>query len=146
MITVLLVDDHTYIRKGIRYLIESTNDLEVVAIASNGIEAVAKARLHQPHVVILDISMPFMDGIEATRQITSSCPGTRVLTLSIYDHPAYVEGALEAGAYGYILKESIGNELLDAIRALHSGGHYFSRRVSGNIHSFPEDHSDTWVE
>ena len=142
MITLLLVDDHTYIRQGIHYLIEGTTDIEVVATASNGIEAVAKARQHQPHVVILDISMPLMDGIEATRQIKESCPTTRVLALSIYDSPAYVSGALEAGAQGYILKESIGEELLEAIRALHSGQRYFSGRIASQLKLVPEDRND----
>jgi DNA-binding NarL/FixJ family response regulator len=145
MITVLLVDDHTYIRRGVGYLIEGTTDIEVVATASNGIEAVAKARLHQPHIVILDISMPLMDGIEATRQIKESCPGTRVLTLSIYDNPAYIEGALEAGARGYVLKDAIGDELLEAIRALHSGQCYFSARVASHLKLFAEDRHDAWV-
>jgi len=107
MVSVLLVDDHTYIRNGICYLIEGTTDIEVVATASNGIEAVAKARLHQPHVVVIDISMPFMDGIEATKQIKNSCPSTRVLALSIYDNQAYIEGALQAGAHGYVVKDAM---------------------------------------
>lgn len=145
MITVLLVDDHTFIRRGIRYLMEATTDLEVVATASNGIEAVAKAQLHQPDVVILDISMPFMDGIEATRQIKECCPRARILTLSIYDNPAYIEGALQAGAHGYVLKDAIGDELLEAIRALHSGRHYFSRRVASHIDPFLKDDQDTWA-
>jgi DNA-binding NarL/FixJ family response regulator len=134
MISILLVDDHTYIRKGIRYLMEATADMKVVATASNGIEGVAKARLYQPDVVIIDISMPFMDGIEAIRQIRGLCPHTRVLTLSIYDNPAYIEGALQAGAQGYVLKDVIGNELLEAIRALHNGKRYFSRRVASHIY------------
>lgn len=133
MISVLLVDDHTYIRNGICYLMEATGDIEIVATASNGIEAVAKSRLHQPHVVIMDISMPLMDGIEATKQIRISCPHTRVLALSLYDHPAYVEGALRAGAHGYVLKDTIGDELLDAIRALYRGKRYFSRRIASTI-------------
>lgn len=143
MISILLVDDHTYIRKGIRYLIEATTDMEVVATASNGIEAVAKARLYQPDVVIIDISMPFMDGIEAIRQISSFCPRSRALTLSIYDNPVYIEGALQAGARGYVLKDAIGDELLEAIRTLHMGERYFSQKVASHVYSFMEsDNND----
>ena len=140
MISILLVDDHTYIRRGIRYLIEATTDMEVVATASNGIEGVAKARVYQPDVVVIDISMPFMDGLEAIRQIRDLCPQSRLLTLSIYDNPAYVEGALQAGVRGYILKDAIGDELLEAIRVLHRGERYFSRRVARHI--FPSTEND----
>jgi len=133
MITVLIVDDHTYIRKGIGELLEATGEIEVVATAANGIEGVAKARLHQPHVAIIDISMPFMGGIEATRQIHASCPHTRVLALSIYDHQEYIQDALQAGATGYVLKDSIPNEILDAIRTLHNGQRYFSRKISDSV-------------
>lgn len=140
MISILLVDDHTYIRKGIRYLIEATTDMEVVATASNGIEGVAKARVYQPDVVVIDISMPFMDGLEAIRQIRDLCPQSRLLTLSIYDNAAYVEGALQAGVRGYILKDAIGDELLEAIRVLYRGERYFSRRVASHI--FPSTEND----
>ena len=143
MISILLVDDHAYIRKGICYLIEATTDMEVVATASNGIEGVAKARSHQPDMVVIDISMPFMDGLEAIRKIRSLCPHTRVLTLSIYDNPAYIEGALQAGARGYILKDAIGDELLKAIRALHRGERYFSPRVASHIFPSPENDNST---
>lgn len=145
MVLVLLVDDHTYIRNGICYLIEGTTDIEVVATASNGIEAVAKARLYQPHVVVIDISMPFMDGIEATKQIKNSCPSTRVLALSIYDNQAYIEGALQAGAHGYVLKDAIATELLDAIRSLHEGKRYFSQKIVSVIYPSRKNDKDTWV-
>jgi DNA-binding NarL/FixJ family response regulator len=139
MTTVLLVDDHAYIRKGIRYLLETVPDMYVVGIASNGIEAVAKARTHQPNVVVIDISMPFMNGMDATRQIVASCPRSRVLALSLYDHPEYVRGAVEAGASGYLLKDAIGDELVEAIRSLHSGKRYFSRKIAGLVQPFIEE-------
>ena len=146
MIRVLLVDDHAYIREGICNLIAATTDIEVVDTASNGIEAVSKARLQQPDVVIMDISMPLMDGIEATRQIKDCCPQTHVLTLSIYDNPAYIEGAMQAGAQGYVLKDVIGNELLEAIRSLHNGKRYFSRNVASNIYRYiGGKNNDTWI-
>jgi len=133
MITILLVDDHSYIRKGIRYLLESLGDVVVVATATNGIEAVAKARLHQPDVVVIDISMPLMNGIEATRQIRENCPGTRVLILSIYQDPFYVKNAVQAGATGYILKDGLPNELLEAIQSLYNGRPYFSRKIAALV-------------
>src|SRR5687767_4892039 len=136
MIAVLLVDDHTYIRKGIRYLLESVPDMDVVDIASNGIEAVAKARALQPDVVVIDISMPLMDGMEATRQISASCQRCRILALSLFHHPEYVKGAVDAGAAGYVLKDAIGDELVEAIRTLYSGKRYFSRKVVGIIPPF----------
>ncbi|HSL45073.1 MAG TPA: response regulator transcription factor [Anaerolineales bacterium] len=139
MITVLLVDDHAYIRKGIRHLLETTSDIEVVATAADGIEAVTKARLHQPHVAVIDISMPLMNGIEVTRQIRESCPQTRVLALSIHATQAYIEDSLQAGASGYVLKEAIGNELLEAIRALHNGRRYFSPNIARMILTPGED-------
>jgi DNA-binding NarL/FixJ family response regulator len=141
MITVLLVDDHIYIRKGIRYLLEATEDIGVVATAANGVEAVAKARSHQPDVVILDISMPLMNGIEACRQIHASCPHTHILALSIFPDKEYVESALEAGAQGYVLKDQIGDELVEAIRSISQGRRYFSEKVAQMIHPYiEEDH------
>jgi DNA-binding NarL/FixJ family response regulator len=146
MITILLVDDHSYIRKGVRYLLETLGDIEVVATARNGIEAVAKARLHHPDVVIIDISLPLMNGIEAIRQIRKSCPGTRLLTLSIYDDPLYVKNAVEAGATGYVLKDGIPNELLEAIRSLNSGKRYFSRKIAPLIGpQYLEEDQDRWA-
>ena len=130
MITVLVVDDHSYVREGIRRLLETLGYIEIVATATNGIEAVAKARLHQPDVAIIDVSMPLMNGIEATRQIRACCPATRVLTLSFYDHPLFVKDAVQAGATGYILKDGITDELLAAIQSVHNGSPYFSRKVA----------------
>lgn len=146
MITILLVDDHSYIRKGIRHLLEALGDMEVVATAANGIEAVAKARLHQPDVAIIDISMPLMDGIEAIKQIREYCPSTRVLTLSIYDDPSYVKNAVQAGATGYVLKDGLPHELLEAIQSLSNGRSYFSRKIAPLVEPpyRKEDH-DSWA-
>jgi two-component system nitrate/nitrite response regulator NarL len=134
MITLLLVDDHTYIRQGLQVLLEETPDIEVVGTASNGIEAIAKASTLQPDVVVIDISMPLMDGIEATRQLHECCPRTHVLALSIYDNPEYIRSVLQAGAAGYVLKDAIGQELLEAIRSVHSGKPYFSPKLPGRFH------------
>ena len=147
MITILLVDDHSYIRKGIRYLLEALGDIKVVATATNGIEAVAKARLHQPDVVIIDISMPLMNGIEATRQIRENCPATRVLTLSIYDDPSYVKNAVQAGATGYVLKTGLPDELLEAIQSLYNGRPYFSRKIAYLVEPpYIQEDNDSWAD
>lgn len=130
MITVLLVDDHAAIRKNLQYFIEKSDDIQVVATASNGIEAVAQVRSHCPDIIVMDISMPQMDGIEATRQTLVHCPVTRVLMLSTYDNPDYIRHALEVGARGYVLKDNVGNDLLDGIRTLSVGKHYFSQKIA----------------
>ena len=130
MITVNLVDDHAVIRQILQYLIEKSGDIQVVAAASNGIEAVAQVSSHCPDIIVMDISMPQMDGIDATRQILVRCPTTRVLMLSTYDRPDYIRSALEVGAKGYVLKEEVGNDLLDGIRTLSIGKHYFSQKIA----------------
>lgn len=146
MIAVLLVDDHAYIRTGIRYLLESTPDIEVVDTASNGIEAVAKANSLHPDVVIIDISMPFMDGIEATKQICECCPQTHILVLSLYPDKEYIRSALQAGAHGYILKHQLGDELLEAIRSIYEGKRYFSRTIAGTIYPYIEEDHESWAD
>ncbi|MDQ2690490.1 MAG: response regulator transcription factor [Chloroflexota bacterium] len=130
MITVLLVDDHLYFRKSLRYMLDSNDDIQVVATASNGVEAVAEARKHCPDVTVMDISMPVMDGIEATRQIQQHCQLTRVVMLSILDNPEYIQRALDVGAVGYVLKDAIAKDLLAAIRALSAGKQYFSHQIA----------------
>src|SRR5215216_2010967 len=136
MINVLLVDDHIYIRKAIWYLLQTTRDMQVVAIASNGAEAVIAARFNHPDVIVMDISMPQMDGLEATRQILAEFPGTRVLMLSGYDDEEYIKRALEAGAAGYIVKEAIASQLLQAIRSLYNGSRYFCQEVADKVGAY----------
>lgn len=146
MISVLLVDDHMSVTKSLRYLLETTEDIRVVAIASNGVEAVAQAQMHCPDVAVVDISMPEMDGIETTRQIREACRYTRVLMFSIYDNPEYIQRALEVGAVGFVLKESIGQDLLKAIRAVYRGKRYFSRKIAEIAEKFiPQKGQDTWA-
>ena len=130
MITVIMVDDYEIIRKAIQALIEKSDDLPVVATASNGIEAVAEARSAYPNIMVMDISMPLMDGIEATQQILVHCPLTRILMLSTYDTPDRIRRALEVGANGYVLKDTMGEELVDGIRTLFAGKHYFSQKIA----------------
>jgi len=107
-------------------------NIQVVTTASNGEEAIAQAILHLPDVAVIDISMPVLDGIEVTRQISQYCPSTRVLIYSIFDHSQYVQRALQAGGSGYILKDRSGDELLDAIRAVAQGKQFFSGKTGPN--------------
>ena len=130
MITVLLADDHRMVRDGLRYLLEAPGDIQIAATASNGKEAVDRALTVCPDVAVIDVSMPVMDGIEATRFISEYCPHTQIVMLSMYDTPEYVQRALQAGAVGYVLKDEAGSELVEAVRTLHNGDSYFSPRIA----------------
>lgn len=130
MITVLLADDHIMVRDGLRYILEAAGDMEIIGLASNGKEAVAQAGRGCPDIAVIDISMPVMDGIEATKQILAMCPDTRIVTLSMYHTEEYVQRAVDAGALGYVLKEGAGTELVEAVRSLHAGKRYFSPQVA----------------
>ncbi len=120
-IRVLIVDDHPMIRSGMRSLLESENDFEVVGEASNGEEAVALSANLKPEVVIMDIVMPKLNGIEATKLIKQASPATAILILTAYSDIYYILGLLEAGACGYLLKDTRGDELVDAIRSVRAG-------------------------
>ena len=146
MITVLLVDDHASIRKSLQLLLEGTDDIQVLGTASSGVEAVARASSYCPDVTVMDISMPLMDGMEATRQIRERCPLARILMLSIYDSPEYIQRALEVGALGFILKDNIGEDLLAAIRTLFRGGRYFSQKIAVIAEAFMQQKErDSWA-
>ena len=131
MITVVLADDHTVLRDGLRYLLEAAGDIQILSTASNGQEAVEQARLHCPDVLLMDISMPVMTGIEATKEICEVCPNTKVAILSMHHTSEYVQRAMQAGAHGYVLKDSAGAEVIEAVRALHEGKRYFSQKIVG---------------
>jgi len=131
-VTVLLADDHAVVRDGLRALLE-TGDLQVVAVAGNGREAVAEALRLRPDIVIMDIAMPELDGVEATRRIVEKCPETRVLILSMYLSAEHIYRALQAGAQGYVLKESAGEEVVEAIRTLRAGKRYLSHRITETV-------------
>jgi NarL family two-component system response regulator LiaR len=120
-IKILIADDHAFVREGTRRILEQEPDLEVVAEAGNGEEAVALASDLKPDVAIIDVAMPKLDGIEATRRIKALCPAVAVLVLSAYDDDQFVFGLLEAGAAGYLLKSVRGHEIVDAIRAVDAG-------------------------
>lgn len=127
---VLLGDDHTVLRQGLRKILEDRRDWRVVAEAGNGRDAVRGAIEHNPHVAVLDIGMPLLNGIEATRQIVRRAPSVRVLILSMHSDQAYVTQAVQAGARGYLLKESAGSELIAAITAIAAGKSFFSPAVA----------------
>lgn len=121
MIQVLIADDQAMVRSGLRLILETENDIEVVAEAENGEEAVRLSRRERPDVVLMDVRMPVMDGLEATRQITSQVEETRVIVLTTFDLDEYVYGALRAGASGFLLKDAEADQLVDAIRVIASG-------------------------
>lgn len=127
---VLLGDDHTVLRQGLRKILEDRRDWRVVAEAGNGRDAVREALELNPDVAVLDIGMPLLNGIEATRQIVRRAPGVRILILSMHSDQAYVMQAVQAGARGYLLKESAGDELIAAITAVAAGKSFFSPAVA----------------
>jgi DNA-binding NarL/FixJ family response regulator len=129
-VRILLADDHTLVRQGLRKLLEERPDWEVVAEAGDGREAVRLAEQHKPDVAILDVAMPLLNGIEATRQITRRVPGTRVLVLSMHADEAYVTQILQAGATGYLLKDSADIDLLKAVGEAAKGKSFFSPAIA----------------
>jgi DNA-binding NarL/FixJ family response regulator len=132
-ITVLLADDHTIVRKGLRALVESEEDIEVVGEAETGRDAVSLAHELLPNVVVMDLAMPLLNGMEATRQITRELPSTRVLVLSSHADEEYVQRLTEAGAIGYLVKQSVAEELLTAIREASKGKAFFSPVISKRL-------------
>ncbi len=125
-IRILLVDDHAILRAGLRVLLGDEPGIEVVGEASDGREAVAKAERLSPDVALMDISMPVMDGLEATCRIHQSCPEVKVLVLTIHDNEEYLFQVLEAGASGYLVKKSADTELISAICTVHRGEAFLS--------------------
>jgi DNA-binding NarL/FixJ family response regulator len=129
-ITVLLAEDHTIVREGFRKMLELENDLEVVGEAPNGREAVALIAKLRPAVVLMDIAMPLLNGLEATRQVVKTVPGTRVIMLSAHNDYAYVENAIEAGAVGFLLKQTSAHDVCRAIREVHASKTFFSPAIT----------------
>ena len=130
---ILLADDHTVVRKGIRMILSAQPDLEVVAEAKNGLEAVTEAERTLPDVVIMDVNMEGLNGIEAARQIGEVSPRTRVLALSMHRDAVYVREMLRAGAKGYLVKDADDDALLDAVRAVARGEAYLSPSVADAV-------------
>jgi DNA-binding NarL/FixJ family response regulator len=132
-IRVILADDHTVVRQGLRALLVAEGDIDIVGEADNGRQAVQIARKLAPDVAVVDIAMPQLNGLEATRQITRTVPSTKVLILSSYSDDEYVQKLTEAGAAGYLIKQTAANELLKAIREAHKGNAYFSPSIAKRL-------------
>jgi DNA-binding NarL/FixJ family response regulator len=129
-INIVLADDHVLVRKGIRAMLESDTDIQVVGEASNGIEALETARKLNPDILVLDIRMPEMNGLEAAAKLGEYSPSTKAVILSMHDSEEYVLQALDAGAYGYLLKDTDKTEFIKALKQVHTGIKYFSGAVS----------------
>ncbi len=132
-IRVVLADDHAVVRDGLRYLLDAQPGIAVVGDAADGREAIRRVEELKPDVVVMDIAMPELNGIEATRQICQTCPGTHVVMLSMHSSSEYVFRAFQSGAQGYLLKESAGSEVADAVRAVSTGTRYLSRRIADTV-------------
>jgi two-component system response regulator NreC len=126
----LIADDHRIVREGLQSLVEKENDLEVIGVAANGRQALVLTLRQKPDVVIMDIAMPELNGIDATRQILDEVPGVKVIALSMHSEKQFVEGMLRAGVAGYLLKESAFEELIKAIRVVCTGKKYLSQDVT----------------
>jgi DNA-binding NarL/FixJ family response regulator len=132
-IGILLADDHAVVRQGLRALLEAEGDIAVVGEAENGRQAVAQAKKTLPDVVVMDVAMPGMNGLEATRQILRNVPSSKVLVLTSYGDEDYVNQLLEAGATGYLVKQTAAADLLKAIREVHHGNAFFSPSIAKRL-------------
>ena len=132
-ITVVLADDHRIFRKGLKSLLSEKAHIEVLAEADDGDEALEKVAQYKPRLVIMDIGMPKMDGVEATRQIKERFPDTEVVILSMHAKKAYIDQVLKAGAKGYVLKDSDEDNLIAAINTVHNGGYYLDSPIADQV-------------
>jgi two-component system response regulator NreC len=130
---ILLADDHATVREGVKMIINAQADMEVVAEAADGRSAISETQTFKPDVVVMDVSMPRLNGLRATENLKETCPGVRVLALTRHQDDGYLQQLLRAGAAGYVLKQSRPAELLQAIRAIGSGGNYLDPAVAGRV-------------
>jgi len=133
IINIVLADDHTILREGLSLLIQPQPDMHIVCEASDGIKALDAVRQHRPDLLLIDIAMPNMNGLDATRLVMQGNPETKVIVLSRYEKEAYVHQSLDAGARGYVVKGSPGEELLEAIRTVNEGRYYLSPVVQASV-------------
>jgi DNA-binding NarL/FixJ family response regulator len=131
MITIVLADDHTIVRQGLRALLAAESDFRVVGVAEDGRAAVELVTRVAPAVLVVDLMLPGLDGLEVTRRTTQSCPGTRVVVLTMHANQAYVAAALRSGALGFVLKDSDRSELINAVRAAARSERYLGPPFSG---------------
>src|SRR4029079_9597320 len=136
---IVLADDHETVREGLKMIINAQEDMEVVGFAGDGRDAVARAQELLPDVLVMDISMPKLNGLQATLKLIECCPEVKVLTLSRHADDGYVRGLLAAGACAYVLKQSAPSELIHAIRAVAAGGKYIDPRLAAKV---MENYSD----
>ncbi len=129
MIKVLLADDHSIVREGLRKVLEDSNEIEVIAEAADGETALDKAMHYKPDVAVIDISMPGMDGLEVVTRLSNYCSGVPVLILTMHDEEQYVIRAIEAGAMGYVTKQSAPEQLVAAVKKIHGGGRYLTEKA-----------------
>jgi DNA-binding NarL/FixJ family response regulator len=132
-ISIFLADDHAVVRDGLRALLEAQPDMRVIGDAANGRDTVRQVAQLCPDVVVLDIAMPELNGIEAAREIAQVSPATQVVILSMYSTTEHIFQALQAGVRGYLLKESAGIEVVNAVRAVHTGQRYLSQKISDTM-------------
>jgi len=130
MIKVLIADDHSIVRAGLRRIVEESGDMEVIAEASDGREALLQVQKEKPDVAVIDISMPGLDGLEVTAQLHAGCPKLPVIILTMHEEEQYVIRAIEAGAMGYITKRSAPEQLVNAIRKVYAGSRYLSAEAT----------------
>ncbi len=142
MITVMLVDDHELVRGGIKRMLEDVQDINVVAEADNGESAIELARHMRPDVILMDVSMPGIGGLEATRRITLSSPETKVIAVTVYEDSPFPTCLIGAGASGYITKGSEITEITSAIRAVHKGDQYLTRHIADKLARSFVNHRD----
>ncbi|MFH1847840.1 MAG: response regulator transcription factor [Candidatus Omnitrophota bacterium] len=132
-ISVLLVDDHSIVRQGIRWVIGGEKDMEIVGEAADGMEAVAMAKDKNPDIVIMDISLPLLNGLDATQKIMKENKNIKVLILSMHENRSFIEKALSCGARGYVLKDNASDEIVKAIREVEAGRYFLSQKLSSFV-------------
>lgn len=130
---ILLADDHQTLREGLKLIVNAQPDMEVVGEAGDGREAIARALELLPDIIVMDVSMPHLNGLKATEKLRQVCPQVKVLTLTRHMDDGYLQQLLRAGAYGYVLKQSAASEMLHAIRAIAAGGKYLDPAVAGKV-------------
>jgi DNA-binding NarL/FixJ family response regulator len=136
-VTVFIADDHRLMREGLRSLLAAYANIDIVGTAGSGLEAVREVQRLQPQVVLMDISMPGLNGIEATKQLAERCPSTKVIMLSMHASVEHYYQAVRAGAWGYLLKESDAEEVAAAIRTVHLGRRFLSAKIAENYRPKP---------